>query len=776
MHFNAIHPAMRTSSTTACPSAAAAMRTPTASSAAAGPAAGPATAPPSRTPSAPRAVRELRRLLLAASDPVHPQHEARPLACTDGPHPRADAALELALLRTWRLLSDPQSGPLLGRSFGRRGWRRLGLLLFSSSQRLVSAAAAVLQAALCPGPDAPARGPLAHIRIIRSETEARPSSADGLPPEQLRAAWAAVLDSACDKLRDCLAAQLEHEQADGHRLGAESVESPSVAVAARLVRLLGAAVAFYAVQHAPPDCLADSLDGSRALDLLLELASLEPIQPALLHMHLAALHELSALQSAVEETQDPLLPDPLLQRLLCQLTQAARSVSATNTRAVDSARIRCWRLYLELLSNATPSRRVLPPVDAVLTISDALLLAVDTSLQHAALQWLVVQLDVDKIESPCRLEHAEALARAFRLSGTLRSLSWLLLHSERPVREGAAIVLALVERYSPPADLARTLIEQGCVAIFRVVVEQLADGRDPGAEEAARLISWTRQELGDRRPFLVHACCHSVRHSTNTALRVNVVLALHILRSKEGDATAADGIRTALQAENFLDDVLLQAINDVEHDEGDTGGFSKALLDLLVNTCDPLSLLKLEHGASRRSSSNVLGGSDTPSEAKQSVDDITICCASGATVTANFAVLMANSSRVRWMADAAKRQHAPGSSTVVVEVAANAVKLAVALLSPSSTSALANHDDAALLDALEAAKVLELPVAWHSAAKALTDRLSAGNWVTLALGALRIRHPALAVRAVRHGVSSSSSEQDVARVASAMSREFFRDW
>lgn len=760
------------------------------------------TSPSSRPPSAPPPYCELRRLLVRSSPPpsdpgrkhrAHPQHGA--------PHPSAadaDASLERALLRTWRLLSDPHSGSSrlhLARSFDRKYWRRLALLLFSSNQRLVTAAAAVLEAALYPFPVS-----LEHIRITPG-TEAHLADQSD-PHRQLRTVWSALrssaqaLDSACDKLEDCaalLAALPENNQ--GIRPTVSSADDQTVAVAARLVHVVGAAVA------------SDTSD-ARTLALLHDLSKPEPSQPALpalLYVQLTALRELSTLQrlqiqNSIRATveAESILPAPLLLLYLDQLVEASRTVSASNVthvRAVDSLSIQCYCLYLDLLTGAAPYQHSLPAVDTVLVICDALLIASDDSLQHAALRWLYALLDTDSTPPSLpshRVGYAEALARAIRLSGALRTLSWLLMRLERSVREQAAAVLSLVERRSPPADLTRALIEQGCVAIYRVVVEQQhhSPDRDPGSEMAAHLIRWTRRELGELRPFLVRACCHAVRHSTNAALRVNVVLALHILRSgeagradSEGESScpsAVNGIRTALQTENFVDDVLLRAIEDGEHDDGADGSFARALLAVLANTCDPLSLLKLERGASRRSSSNVLHGTEASIVDRKSSNSstLTICCADGASVAADLDLLEANSARVRRYCDTIGHEaRALNTSMAAVEVSADAVKLVVKLLSPPSTALLASEDDAGLLDALEAARVLETPAAWHLAARTLPDRLSTSNWADLALGALRVRHPALASRAASHGInSSSSSDADLVRVAAAMSREFFRDW
>ncbi|KAG6962938.1 hypothetical protein JG687_00006861 [Phytophthora cactorum] len=419
-----------------------------------------------------------------------------------------DASLELELLQLWTA-TDPERIPTELLALDDKCWRRLGLLLFASDSSLVLALVAALE---------------------RVATE--PSISSG---QFFRRVWQSQWrEHLHEKVVDCHA-RLERE---GTRSGRTDSLSKVDLVAPRLVQILITSLrvtltSFYDDQPKEDQMgwTAETKNGGndapkvmKVVDLLLSLSTTVDRTPAIARAAAMGLQSLLSLK-----------PHPfsaLMTTHICRSTALQHYVT--------------WLLGDDESDLPSPSERSAAAV-ARPDANKRRVASTDSSIQYSALCLLCSLLVLDDASS-------SALSSAVRLSGILISISWLLNHTVTHIAAMAATTLELIIRHSPPSDILRAVIEQGCVIIYRMLLSASSGATKPAVAASCRsLLNWVTEEVA-WQSGVIAASTQSIMSSTNVLLQKNIVLTLQILAQRNA------AIREALEDQDFRTDALVTAI------------------------------------------------------------------------------------------------------------------------------------------------------------------------------------------------------------------------
>ncbi|KAG3018136.1 hypothetical protein PC121_g2773 [Phytophthora cactorum] len=663
-----------------------------------------------------------------------------------------DASLELELLQLWTA-TDPERIPTELLALDDKCWRRLGLLLFASDSSLVLALVAALE---------------------RVATE--PSISSG---QFFRRVWQSQWrEHLHEKVVDCHA-RLERE---GTRSGRTDSLSKVDLVAPRLVQILITSLrvtltSFYDDQPKEDQMgwTAETKNGGndapkvmKVVDLLLSLSTTVDRTPAIARAAAMGLQSLLSLKphpfSALMTTH--ICRSTALQHYVTWLLGDDESDLPSPSERSGRSRHECDHVYLELLVAAAAVARpdankrrgarssVFDDTAAMLQICTLGVASTDSSIQYSALCLLCSLLVLDDASS-------SALSSAVRLSGILISISWLLNHTVTHIAAMAATTLELIIRHSPPSDILRAVIEQGCVIIYRMLLSASSGATKPAVAASCRsLLNWVTEEVA-WQSGVIAASTQSIMSSTNVLLQKNIVLTLQILAQRNA------AIREALEDQDFRTDALVTAIQ-----ADDEAGLAVSLLSICLNCCDKCSTLKIK-GCARDSNTFQGDNSNEQQDEERTPDSrtdeqdfiIQLRCADGEFVKATAVLLREHSNLFRgWKAENA---HDPeGNNSVVIarlsKFRASSVQHFVDLLPMAqqvAVNALTELESfSTLQELLHLANTVGSAKCWHTTTSAICRMMTASNWLHIfQFASTEVRHPTLVLRCIRFGLRLHSS-------------------
>ncbi|KAG7390450.1 hypothetical protein PHYPSEUDO_007973 [Phytophthora pseudosyringae] len=687
----------------------------------------------------------------------------------------ADAPLELALLQLWAA-PDPECLPTQLLALDDKCWRRLGLLLFASDNSLVLALVAALE------------------RVAAGPPRSSDSS-DRLLRRMWRSQWREHLR---EKVVDCRL-RLEREGAQPEGAGRTDPLSEVDLVAPRLVQILVTSLRTTLISY-HDDQVKDQIDGTvdggndapksmEVVDLLLSLSTTVERTPAVAQAAAMGLQSLLSLDlhafsglvtthicrsAALQHYVTWLLGDDGSVAGACPTSTSEPCSAAKLGRRAYKEQHECDHVYLELLVAAAAAARpdankrrgarspVLDDTAAMLQICTLGVANPDANIQHVALCLLCSLLVLDDASS-------SALSSAVRLSGILITLSWLLNHTVSHIAAMAATTLELIIRHSPPSDILRAVIEQGCVIIYRALLSTSSGATKSAAQAAVAascrsLLNWVTGEVA-WQSGVVAASVQSILRSTNVLLQKNIVLTLQILAQRNA------AIREALEDHDFRADALVAAIQ-----ADDEAGLAVSLLSVCLNCCDKCSTLKIE-GCTR--DSNVFHQQHDNNNPEQQEEEpvapplladeqhhaIQLRCADGELVETTAALLREHSNLLRgWKVD---NPHDPeGDNSVVLarlgQFRAASVQLFVDLLpmaQQDAVSALTELQSFPMLqELLHLANAVGSAKCWHTTTSAICRMMTASNWLDIfQFASTEVRHPTLVLRCIRFALQLHSS-------------------
>ncbi|KAG6615759.1 uncharacterized protein IUM83_04942 [Phytophthora cinnamomi] len=678
----------------------------------------------------------------------------------------ADAPLELALLQLWAA-DDPERLALELLALDAKRWRRLGLLLFASTESLVLALVAVLEQV---------------VMARQSSTNA----ADRLLRRVWRSQWR---DHLREKVVDC------HARLDREDLGRTDSLAEEDLVAPRLVQILVTSLRV-TLTPAQDDQLKDQLeeDGGidapkvmEVVDLLLSLSTCAERTPSIARaaaLGLQALlsletHELSGLitthicRSAAmqhyatwllgDEEVEPPASNPHNHPVALKL---GRPTSEKHGGSHE-----CDHVYIELLVAAaavarpdTASKRrgarssVFVDTAAMLQVCTRGIASTDSSVQDAALRLLCCLLVLDDASS-------SSLSSGVRLSGILISISWLLDHDDPRIAATAATTLELIIRHSPPSDILRAVIEQGCVIIYRALLVACSGAKKTPAQAAVAascrsLLNWVTEEVA-WQSGVVAASVQSILSSTNILLQKNIVLTLQILAQRNV------AIREALEEQDFRTDALVTAIQ-----ADDEAGLAVSLLSICLNCSDKCSTLKIE-SCTKDSSVFCQDNNDEQQEEEQTPNGeehdrtVRLRCTDGEFVEARELLLRQHSNLLRGLKvdQLQGQENGIGSPIVIDKLAkfkASSVQLYLNLLPMAQQDAVATLTERQsfpiMHELLRLANTIGSAKCWHVTTAAMCRMMAASNWLDiLQFASTEFRHPTLVLRCIRFALQLHSA-------------------
>ncbi|ETP21992.1 hypothetical protein F441_04607 [Phytophthora nicotianae CJ01A1] len=669
-----------------------------------------------------------------------------------------DAPLELALLQLWAA-PDPERIPTELLALDDKCWRRLGLLLFASDSSLVL----VLVAALERVATAPSR------------------SSDQFFRRMWQSQWREHLR---EKVVDCHA-RLERE---GIRSGRTDSLFEVDLVAPRLVQILITSLrvtltSFY--DDHPKDQIDETKNGGNdapkvmeVVDLLLSLSTTVEWTPAIARTAAMGLQTLLSLKphpfsglmtthvcrsAALQHYVTWLLGDDRCAPTACLTSpsdpETQPSSTATKQRGCQHE---CDPIYLELLVAAAAvacpdanKRRgarssVFDDTAAMLQICTLGVASVDSNVQYSSLRLLCSLLVLDDASS-------SALSSAVRLSGILISISWLLSHTVSHIAAMAATTLELIIRHSPPSDILRAVIEQGCVIIYRTLLSASSSANTPAVAASCRsLLNWVTEEVA-WQSGVVAASVQSILSSTNILLQKNIVLTLQILAQRNA------AIREALEDQDFRTDALVTAIQ-----ADDEAGLAVSLLSICLNCSDKCSTLKIEArdcNVFQTDNNEREGEEKTPDSTDDQDFIIQLRCADGEFVKATAALLREHSNLLRgWKAD--NRHDPEGNNSIIIarlsKFRASSVQHFVDLLpmpQQDAVNALTELQSFPMLqELLHLANTVGSAKCWHTTTSAMCRMMTVSNWLDIfQFASNEVRHPTLVLRCIRFGLQLHSS-------------------
>ncbi|KAL3659736.1 hypothetical protein V7S43_015409 [Phytophthora oleae] len=625
----------------------------------------------------------------------------------------ADAPVELALLQLWAATDlDLLPSELL--ALDAKCWRRLGLLLFASDSTLVLALVAALERV-------GARNFELNNRLLR------------------RVWWSPWREHLREKVVDCHA-RLERE---GIRSEGLQDARRTDLVAPRIVQILVTSLRV-TLTSSHDDQLKDEDEGDEApkvmevVDLLLSLSTTVERTPAVARAAALGLQTLLSMGPHCFST----------------LTTTHICRSAALQHYVTWLQAECEHIYLQLLVAAAAVARpdannrrgarspVFDDTAAMLQICTLGIANSNSNVQYSALCLLCSLLALDDASS-------SALSSAVRLSGILISISWLLSHTVAHVAAMAATALELIIRHSPPSDVLRAAIEQGCVIIYRALLS--ASNGAAVAASCRSLLNWVTDEVA-RQPGVVAASVQSILSSTNLLLQKNIVLTLQILAQRNAE------IREALKDQEFSSDALVGAIQ-----ADNEAGLAVSLLSTCLSCCDKCSTLKIQGARD----SKVFGQDNNEQEEEQPLDDerdflVELRCAEGESVNATAALLREHSNLLRgWKGESPE----DGNGLVIARLGkfrAISAQRFVDLLSMTQQDAVNALSDLQSFSTLQELLLLANTVGsakcWHTTTSAMCRIMTASNWLDIFhFASTEVRHPTLVLRCIRFALQLHSS-------------------
>ncbi|GMF11545.1 unnamed protein product [Phytophthora lilii] len=454
---------------------------------------------------------------------------------------------------------------------------------------------------------------------------------------------------------------------------------------------------------------------------------------------------------------------------VCSVAVADASKQSTSTRArIDDNQQGCDRVYLELLvaaatvaqPDASKRRGARSPVfddsAAMLQICTSGIASSDSAVQYAALRLLCSLLVLDDAAS-------SALSSAVRLSGILILISWLLSHTVAHVAAMAATTLEVIIRHSPPSDILRAVIEQGCVIIYRGLLSascgvKKAPAHTAVAASCRSLLNWVTEEVA-WQSGVVAASVQSILSSTNILLQKNIVLTLQILAQRN------IAIREALEAQDFVTDALVTAIQ-----ADDEAGLAVSLLAISLECCDKCSTLKIE-GCIKDSDAFHCNNNDEQQEEPSSDGGdeqdraIKVRCADGYCVEASAALLQEHSNLLRGLKAERPPHHGEDNVNVSAKLSgfrASTVQRFVDLLAMTQQEAVTSLAELQNFPALQELLCLANSVGsakcWHATTSAICRMMTASNWLDIfQFASTQVRHPTLLLRCIRFALQLHSA-------------------
>ncbi|GMF32917.1 unnamed protein product [Phytophthora fragariaefolia] len=690
--------------------------------------------------------------------------------CTLLPSDRdIDAPLELALLQLWAA-NDPERIARELLALDTKRWRRLGLLLFASTESLVLALVAVLE----------------QVATRQSSTE----STDRL----LRRVWTSHWRNHLrEKAVDCHA-RLDRE---GIRTENRSGRTDSLAeedlVATRLLQILVTSLRV-TLSSSHDDQPKDQLeeDGNygapqimEVVDLLLSLSTSAERTPAIARAAALGLqtmlslenHELSGLvtthicrSTAMQYYATWLLGDGVVAPVSDPSTYpVALKPSRPNSEAQGDL-YDCNKVYLELLVAAATVARpdaakcrgarspVFDDTAAMLQVCTLGVASSDASIQDAALRLLCSLLVLDDASS-------SAVSSAVRLSGILISISWLLAHKASYIAATAATTLELIIRHSPPSDILRAVIEQGCVIIYRALLSASSGAKKTPAQTAVAascrsLLNWVTEEVA-WQSGVVAASVQSILSSTNLLLQKNIILTLQILAQRN------ESIREALEDQDFRADALVTAIQ-----ADDDASLAISLLAICLNCSDKCSTLKIQSCTKDAGVFCSNGNNNDQQEDEQIAHDIDekdrtvrLLCGGGECIEVAATYLRQHSNLLRKLR-ANQPQDQENDSVIVIDSLkkfnASIIQLYVNILPMGQQDAVSTLTELqsfpTLHELLRLANAIGSAKCWHVATSAMCRMMTASNWLDIfQFASTEVRHPTLVLRCIRFALQLHSA-------------------
>ncbi|EGZ20095.1 hypothetical protein PHYSODRAFT_490698 [Phytophthora sojae] len=427
-----------------------------------------------------------------------------------------------------------------------------------------------------------------------------------------------------------------------------------------------------------------------------------------------------------------------LQTLLSLETHELSGLMTTHIcRSTAMQHCATWLLGDEGVAPASSQRRgarspVFDDTVAMLQVCTRGIASVDSGVQDAALRLLCSLLVLDDASS-------SALSSAVRLSGILISISWLLNHSAPHIAATAATTLELIIRHSPPSDILRAVIEQGCVIIYRALLSACSGAKKTPAQAAVAascrsLLNWVTEEVA-WQSGVVAASVQSVLSSTNVLLQKNIVLTMQILAQRNA------AIREALEDQDFRTDALVSAIQS-----DDDAGLAVSLLSICLNCSDKCSTLKIESCTK-----------DNPNDGDEQGRTIRLLCADGEFVEIGALLLRQHSNLLRQLKLEQPQDQAGNSLTVLDRLKAfkaSNVQLCVNLLPLTQQEAvrtLTKLDSfPSMQELLHLANTIGSAKCWHVTTSAMCRMMTASNWLDIfQFASTDVRHPTLVLRCIR---------------------------
>ncbi|EEY55169.1 uncharacterized protein PITG_20060 [Phytophthora infestans T30-4] len=357
----------------------------------------------------------------------------------------------------------------------------------------------------------------------------------------------------------------------------------------------------------------------------------------------------------------------------------------------------------------------------------------NSNIQYSALCLLCSLLALEDASS-------SALSSAVRLSGILISISWLLNHSVSHIAAMAATALELIIRHSPPSDILRAVIEQGCIIIYGMLLSTSSGATKPAVAASCRsLLNWVTEEVA-WQSGVVAASLQSILSSTNVLLQKNILLTLQILAQRNA------AIREALKDQDVGTEALVTAIQ-----ADDEAGLSVSLLSICLNCCDKYSTLKIE-GYDGRS----------PENGDEGEYIIQLCCADGELVKAAAALLREHTNVLRGTNSEGSQdpEGSTGRSVVIASLSkfqSSSVQHFIDLLPMAQLDAVdfltKLQSFPTLQELLHLANTVGSAKCWHTTTSALCRVMTASNWLDIFhFASTDIRHPTLVLRCIRFGL------------------------
>ncbi|KAF4027783.1 hypothetical protein GN244_ATG20578 [Phytophthora infestans] len=683
-----------------------------------------------------------------------------------------DAHLELALLQLWAT-TDPEHISIELLALDDKCWRRLGMLFFASKS-LVLALVAALE------------------RVAKGSSR----SSDRFFQRVWQSQWRNYLH---EKVVDCRT-RLEREDIRSDSLSRRVFDSKFEAnlVAPRLVQILTTSLRVTLTSYYDTDqrrLTAETESGKivagggndlhvdtpkvmgsimEVVDLLLSLSTTVEWMPAIARAAAMGLHSLLSLKAhplsgpmtthicrsaALQHYVTWLLGDdqsaPSITGMYLKST-LEQTQSSRTPRKQQGGQHEC---YIELLAAAAAvaankgrgaRSSAFEDTAAMLQICRLGIASSNSNIQYSALCLLCSLLALEDASS-------SALSSAVRLSGILISISWLLNHSVSHIAAMAATALELIIRHSPPSDILRAVIEQGCIIIYGMLLSTSSGATKPAVAASCRsLLNWVTEEVA-WQSGVVAASLQSILSSTNVLLQKNILLTLQILAQRNA------AIREALKDQDVGTEALVTAIQ-----ADDEAGLSVSLLSICLNCCDKYSTLKIE-GCARNT--NIFQNEDS----KEQQDDgrspengdegeyiIQLCCADGELVKAAAALLREHTNVLRGTNSEGSQdpEGSTGRSVVIASLSkfqSSSVQHFIDLLPMAQLDAVdfltKLQSFPTLQELLHLANTVGSAKCWHTTTSALCRVMTASNWLDIFhFASTDIRHPTLVLRCIRFGL------------------------